>query len=265
MATPGLRSLCMDATLQRDSMETETTAVRHLAAPDPMEEQPTTVTGNGGPSGSKRRACEQPLGVPATSTQDTFVRKRDSASAVPAVAPGVSPLYKVAIKPRECFNVTTLPNRVLQATLDSCLQTNGFQGFAIHRPTNTISVWVRSLADVDRLCGLKEIPLPAGTAVGVQAYLISGSDLRRYVVFGVDPDESPETLAATLTCTSHKILQARYMGRGRTCLVTLQGPVSAPARITYWWYPAIPPVQVRRGLLLPVFSARPYAFLMPAA
>ncbi|KAH7967577.1 hypothetical protein HPB52_000140 [Rhipicephalus sanguineus] len=81
---------------------------------------------------------------------------------------------------------------------------------------------------------LRTLPATADSTVQVQAYLSSGSDLRRYVVSGVDPGESRESLVDALTCSTHKVVTARYMGRGRTCLVTLQGPRMPPSRITYY-------------------------------
>ncbi|KAH7943911.1 hypothetical protein HPB52_012953 [Rhipicephalus sanguineus] len=88
--------------------------------------------------------------------------------------------------------------------------------------------------DVDRLTELRTLPATADSTVQVQAYLSSGSDLRGYVVSGVDPGESRESLVDAFTCSTHKVVTARYMGRGRTCLVTFQGPRMPPSRITYY-------------------------------
>ncbi|KAH7969586.1 hypothetical protein HPB52_019834 [Rhipicephalus sanguineus] len=88
--------------------------------------------------------------------------------------------------------------------------------------------------DVDRLTELRTLPATADSTVQVRAYLSSGSDLRRYVVSGVDPGESRESLVDALTCSTHKVVTARYMGRGRTFLVTLQGPRMPPSRFTYY-------------------------------
>ncbi|CAN7976374.1 unnamed protein product [Ixodes persulcatus] len=81
---------------------------------------------------------------------------------------------------------------------------------------------------------MQELPTLKDIAVPVQAYLISGKDLRRKVVNGVHPGETPEGLLESLTCWSHQMISARYMGSGRTCLVTLQVPPSPPDRITYY-------------------------------
>ncbi|KAH7955649.1 hypothetical protein HPB52_002423 [Rhipicephalus sanguineus] len=88
--------------------------------------------------------------------------------------------------------------------------------------------------DVDSPTELRTLPATAGSTVQVQAYLSSGSDLRRYVVSGVDPGESRESLVDALTCSTHKVVTDRYMGRGCTCLVALQGPRMPPSRITYY-------------------------------
>lgn len=97
------------------------------------------------------------------------------------ILPRVSPLCKV-----EVLHCRHCAQQGPWATLDS--KVSPF----------TTSVWVRSVADVDSLCSLKEMPLPSCTAVGVQAYRILASSLRRYcVVFGVNLDKLPETLVAT--------------------------------------------------------------------
>lgn len=88
IATPALRSLCIDATLRRYSMDAETTPV----APDTMEDEPIAPAANGGSINTKKRTCDKPSDSPAASTQDTFAHKRGRASEVHAVAPGLSPL-----------------------------------------------------------------------------------------------------------------------------------------------------------------------------
>lgn len=74
-----------------------------------------------------------------------------------------------------------------------------------------------SLDDVDYMHSLWSVPLSANIAVPVPS---SGSDLHWYVVSGVDLDKLlPKSLVAALTCSSHKILQARYMGFGSSALL----------------------------------------------
>ncbi|KAH7953573.1 hypothetical protein HPB49_010158 [Dermacentor silvarum] len=67
-----------------------------------------------------------------------------------------------------------------------------------------------------------------------QAYLASGTNLRRYVVNGVGHDEEPEKLLQELSCPTHRFVAARYLGSGRTCLIRLQGLNSPPERILYY-------------------------------
>ncbi|KAH8035003.1 hypothetical protein HPB51_003844 [Rhipicephalus microplus] len=186
------------------------------------------------PKRSAKRVADSQMGIDDLSASATPASKRECPSPADVASPGTESKYKVVVKPRECFDVSKLSNRLLQSAFDTCLKTTAFQGFSIHHPTNSVSVWVRSLADVDRLTHLQTLPVTADCTVQVQAYLSSGSDLRRYVVSGVDPGESPEGLITALTCSTHKIVTARYMGRGRTCLVTLQGPRTPPSRITYY-------------------------------
>lgn len=97
-----------------------------------------------------------------------------------------------------------------------------------------MTAWLHSLYDVDRLRALKTVPVSETSAVTVQAYLTSGSDLRRYVVSGVDPGIPLNNLAASLEYSTHKVEEACYMGPGRTCFVTLQDPLPAPTRITHF-------------------------------
>lgn len=186
------------------------------------------------PKRSAKRMADSQMDADGLSASETPASKRECPSPAASASPGSESKYKVVVKPRECFDVSKLSNRLLQSAFDACLKTTAFQGFSIHHPTNSISVWVRSLADVDRLTELRTLPATADSTVQVQAYLSSGSDLRRYVVSGVDPGESRESLVDALTCSTHKVVTARYMGRGRTCLVTLQGPRMPPSRITYY-------------------------------
>lgn len=142
--------------------------------------------------------------------------------------------YKVIIKPKCNFDMSKLPNRIIQRTLDAYLHVSEFKGFALHRPTNTISVWVHSMEDVSLLQSLQTIEVSKDLTVPVQAYLSSGTDLRRYVVSGVDAGEDPATLLQDLKCPTHRVVAARYLGKGRSCLVTLSGPSDPPPRMYYY-------------------------------
>ncbi|KAH7931438.1 hypothetical protein HPB49_025778 [Dermacentor silvarum] len=130
--------------------------------------------------------------------------------------------------------MSTLVNRTIQAALDACLEKSRFQGFVLHKPSNTVSVWVPAMGLVCKLQELQQIQVSEECVLPVQAYLASGTDLRRYVVNGVDHDEEPEKLLQELSCPTHGVVAARYLASGRTCLITLQGPNSPPERILYY-------------------------------
>ncbi|KAM7284945.1 retrovirus-related Pol polyprotein from transposon 17.6 [Ixodes scapularis] len=105
-----------------------------------------------------------------------WLPRRLSGAALGQKRTSVSPaaaLYKLAFKPRTCFDV----------------------------PNATHTVWVRSLEDAGRLREMQEVPTLKDTAVPVQAYLISGQDLRRNVVNGVHP-VSEETSSPQQTSTT---------------------------------------------------------------
>ncbi|KAH9384774.1 hypothetical protein HPB48_026787 [Haemaphysalis longicornis] len=139
------------------------------------------------------------------------------------------------INPKCSFDMSRLPNRIIQRTLDTYLHVSEFKGFALHRPTNTISVWVHSMEDVSLLQSLQTIEVSKDLTVPVQAYLYSGTDLRRYVVSSVDAGEDPATLLQDLKCSTHRVVAARYLGKeGRSCLVTLSGPSDSPPRMYYY-------------------------------
>lgn len=130
--------------------------------------------------------------------------------------------------------MSTVPSRFIQAAVATCLNVPGFRGFAVHKPTNTISVWVPSLDLATKLQTLTNIQVSPADSVQVQAYLAAGTDLKRYVISGVDYGETPEQLRQELFCSTHEVVAVRYMGTSRTCLVTLRGPPSPPDRIVYY-------------------------------
>ncbi|KAH7975015.1 hypothetical protein HPB49_022792 [Dermacentor silvarum] len=152
----------------------------HTSAKRMTEPSSLPADGNAAPAAPKRFRSSQGQPPPPTHT--------------PPVSPTTS-WYKVVIKPRARYDMSTLFNRIIQAALDACLEKSRFQ---------------------------------------VQAYLASGTDLRRYVVNGVDHGEEPEKLLQELSCPTNKVVTARYLGSSRTCLITLQGPNSPPERILYY-------------------------------
>lgn len=142
--------------------------------------------------------------------------------------------YKATVKALTPRSLATIPNRILQANFDSCLGTKGFRGFAVRPKSNTIAVWLPTLTAVDRLQMLKFITITPEDVVPVQVYLVEGSDLQRYVVYGVDCNEDQAVLQRELYCPTHRIIAARYMGKKGSCLVTLQGPPTPPACLYYY-------------------------------
>lgn len=142
--------------------------------------------------------------------------------------------YKAVIKARTCVDLSAIPIKSIQSCLDACLQTSGFKGYSLHRPTNTVSVWLPSLDAVDRLRQLTQLVIPAGEPIPVQAYLASGADLRRYVIAGVDANESQDALCKEIWCPTHTVVAARHMGKGGTCLVTVRGPPTQPEKFYYY-------------------------------
>lgn len=62
------------------------------------------------------------------------------------------------------------------------------------------------MALVYKLQELQQIQVSEECVLPVQAYLASGTDLRRYVVNGVDHDEAPEKLLQELIRTGSSLL-----------------------------------------------------------
>lgn len=121
-----------------------------------------------------------------------------------------------------------------------------------------MSVWVTSLNAVAQLCSLQHIALSADTILTVQAYLVSGTDIHRYVISGVDPGEDPDYLRDNKRCHTHEVLLVRYMGADRTCLLTLRGPLKPLNRLFYngcvEWLSTASSFLSRASALLPLFS-----------
>ncbi|KAH7941001.1 hypothetical protein HPB49_009178 [Dermacentor silvarum] len=217
----GTSAKCEESNRRMDTTSTEHSSpavAAHTSAKRMTEPSSLPADGNAAPAAPKRFRSSQGPPPPPTHT--------------PLVSP-TTWWYKVLIKPRARY-MSTLPNRTIQAALDACLEKSRFQGFALHKPTNTVSVWVPAMAVVYRLQELQQIQVSEECVLPVQAYLASGTDLRRYMVNGVDHDEEPEKLLQELSCPTHKVVAARYLSSGRTCLITLQGPHSPPERILYY-------------------------------
>ncbi|KAH7945933.1 hypothetical protein HPB49_017181 [Dermacentor silvarum] len=218
----GTSAKCEESNLRMDTTSTEHSSpavAAHTSAKRMTEPSSLPADGNAAPAAPKRFRSSQGLPPPPTHT--------------PPVSPMTS-WYKVVIKPRARYDMSTLPNRTIQAALDACLEKSIFQGFALHKPTNTVSVWVPTMAPVYKLQELQQIQVSEEWVLPVQAYLAIGTDLRRYVVHGVDHDEEPEKILQELSCPTLRVVAARYLGSGRTCLITLQGPNSPPERTLHY-------------------------------
>ncbi|KAH9364757.1 hypothetical protein HPB48_019432 [Haemaphysalis longicornis] len=142
--------------------------------------------------------------------------------------------YKVVAKPRCAYDMSKLPNQVMQRTLDGVSAPQGLVATLTTRPTNTISVWVPTLEATAKLQTLQSIRSQKHLPSQSEAYLTSGTDLKRYVVSGVDVGQDQATLSADLTCPTHKAGSPRYLGRSRTYLVTLGGPSEPPSCLYYF-------------------------------
>ncbi|KAH6940305.1 hypothetical protein HPB50_026632 [Hyalomma asiaticum] len=202
-----LRHLCateMSVNCEAASVVTETQGCAEGTTADmdtctPTHKEPST-------SGSGKRPIDasspaSAASVAPTTSKRSCVAPNDEFSAFRASGS----VYKATVKPLACFDAASFSNRALQQALNFCLKTSNFQGLAIHKSTNTVSVWVRSLQDVDRLRTLQAVATAEDKTVPVQAYLTPGTDLRRYVVTGVDMGESPEELVKCITCASHQV------------------------------------------------------------
>lgn len=174
----------------------------------------------------------QPTGNPVHA--DDKVPCRLNPSHFPSSSKNAPPAsFKVAIKPKQNFNIRQITTKALLQTLSACLHPLCHNGYTYHRDTNSISVWVASLEAVHKLYGLTHIPVSSGVHLPVQAYLLGGTDVRRYVVSGVDAGEPSDVLRDTIRCETHRVLLARYLGNRRTCLVTVLGPPEPPVRFIY--------------------------------
>ncbi|KAH7977601.1 hypothetical protein HPB49_002948 [Dermacentor silvarum] len=91
-----------------------------------------------------------------------------------------------------------------------------------------------AVALVYKLEELQQIQVSEECVLPAQAYLASGTYLRRYVVNGVGHGEEPEKLLQELSCPTHKVVAVRYLGSDRTCLITLQDANFSPKRILYY-------------------------------
>lgn len=141
--------------------------------------------------------------------------------------------FRVNIKPTTRFDVTTIPIKSVQQVIDRCLGTQGYQGFVIHKVSNTITVHLASLDDANKICGITSIPISSDGTVTVHSYFASGPNVQRCVLYDLDPNDSPATIIRELKSPTHEVLAVRRMGRSNTYLVTVRGSSTIPERFYY--------------------------------
>lgn len=141
--------------------------------------------------------------------------------------------YRVNVRPREPFDMTQVPGKVLQTVTNQGLQTTGYRGYEVHRPSNSITLHVATLEDAVRMCQLSALPLSEKKQIPVQAYLASGPDITRCVVYRLHPEDPSENILSDLHCSSHKVIAARRLGKRDTYLLMLQGPQDIPDIVYY--------------------------------
>ncbi|KAG0412519.1 hypothetical protein HPB47_010317 [Ixodes persulcatus] len=141
--------------------------------------------------------------------------------------------YRVNVRPREPFDMTQVPGKVLQTVTNQGLQTTGYRGYEVHRPSNSITLHVATLEDAVRMCQLSALPLSEKEQLPRQAYLASGPDITRCVVSRLHPEDPSENILSDLHCSSHKVIAARRLGKRDSYLLMLQGPEDIPDIVYY--------------------------------
>ncbi|KAH9366459.1 hypothetical protein HPB48_022234 [Haemaphysalis longicornis] len=178
-----------------------------------------------------RRPTKKVRATPDASTAPAPPCSSSRTAVYPTPPPDRS--FRVHIKPTTRFDVTTIPVKLVQQVIDRCLGTQGYQGFVIHKVSNTITVHLASLDDVNKVCGITSIPISSDGTVTVQSYFASGPNVQRCVLYDLDPNDSPATILRELRSPTHEVLAVRRMGKSRTYLVTVQGSSTIPERFYY--------------------------------
>ncbi|KAG0428731.1 hypothetical protein HPB47_024290 [Ixodes persulcatus] len=160
--------------------------------------------------------------------------KKVKAAPVPSISPYPTPSpdrsFRVHIRPTVRFDVTAVPTKCIQHVIDQCLGTRGYQGFGVHKASNTITVHLASIEDADKICAISRIPINADNQLSVQAYFASGPNVQRCVVYGLDPTDPCATIIQDLKSQTHTVLAVRRMGASMTYLVTVQGAQTLPEK-----------------------------------
>ncbi|KAH9371080.1 hypothetical protein HPB48_015686 [Haemaphysalis longicornis] len=253
---PASAALCTQASAslnQPSCSDTQLTQQQEPVMGDPVVQQPDTSTehtqemdyDSSVPGSEVPAPCAKHATVPAQDTPPTKkVRATPDASTAPAppcsssrtaVYPTPPPdrSFRVHIKPTSRFDVPTIPVKLVQQVIDRCLGTQGYQGFVIHKVSNTITVHLASLDDVNKVCGITSIPISSDGTVTVHSYFASGPNVQRCVLYDLDPNDSPATILRELRSPTHEVLAVQRMGKSRTYLVTVQGSSTIPERFYY--------------------------------
>lgn len=122
-ASPAVLKLSPAQPPQHPDLSTETTTPAQAAAstvpslPRGPQKRPPMDTGG------------QVAGLP---NQTQKKRSRSQAPEDGSIDPvGTGPSYKATIKAKACYDITSIPNRIVQRSLDACLGTTGFRGFIL--------------------------------------------------------------------------------------------------------------------------------------
>ncbi|KAH9372036.1 hypothetical protein HPB48_012760 [Haemaphysalis longicornis] len=176
------------------------------------------------------------LQQPATSSEHTQEMDYDSSvpgSEVPAPCAKHATVSAQDTPPLRRFDVTTIPVKLVQQVIDQCLGAQGYQGFVIHKVSNTITVHLASLDDANKVCGITSLPISSDGTVTVHSYFASGPNVQRCVLYDLDQNDSPATILRELRSPTHEVLAVTYIGKSRTYLVTVQGSSIIPERFYY--------------------------------
>ncbi|XP_070389129.1 uncharacterized protein [Dermacentor albipictus] len=186
-----------------------TPVVVHDETSTPMDLSSALPSVPSAPRGSQKRPSEQSAPDSCSANSGSQGKRSCLTTDHPVVSTPGSVCYKATIKALAPTSLTEIPNRIIQASLDACLGTAGFRGFTARKKSNTIAVWLPTLAAVERLQTLQRLSITSEITVPVQVYLVEGSDLQLCVVYNVDVGEDQTALQRELCCPTHRVIQAR--------------------------------------------------------
>ncbi|KAH9378700.1 hypothetical protein HPB48_015789 [Haemaphysalis longicornis] len=141
--------------------------------------------------------------------------------------------FRVHNKPTTRFDVTMIPLTSEQRVIYRCLGTQGYQGFVIHKVSNSITIHLTTLDEANKICGITSIPISTDINVTVQSFFASGPNIQRCVLYDLDENDSPATILRELRSPTHEVLGVRRMGNSRTHLVIVRGSSTIPKSFYY--------------------------------